>query len=453
MTALFLHILWSISYIIVNILYYTIIFFLSNNLNKIKQYNSNYFVKLLLILFFNKNLSFYKNIISELEINNIETERLKNYPTLTLIHSNINKLEKQIKLNYSILNFKNKYKLYKFINEDLNLQSIIPNCSNKIVFSTITYIVNLNYNFFFKIYKNTDIIIYLLINRFSISNESININKYNITKFNDYIRYINNTNNLDCFLENQIIFGLTNNLKTKLKNKLNNKLLNNYSNLKNLVTIKNNTFFLINLFNNINVSIDSNFLSNLKNTYKISFSASNIVKYLSDKAVNNSIILYLRKNKIFNKSRYSRNRQTYRTGAYWCLYINIIAVVAFYFWFYKFTMNFGYLWWLLYSLILSFFFSRALKHRFYNPLNLISEFINGFKWFILILSNIFKPIYSIILNNSNNLFNHLIIRYHQSSICNLLIKNKKHEFSYILASFNLIKDFNNFLIIISTKLI
>jgi hypothetical protein len=28
---------------------------------------------------------------------------------------------------------------------------------------------------------------------------------------------------------------------------------------------------------------------------------------------------FLRKNKIFNKSRYSRNRQLYRTGVYWCL--------------------------------------------------------------------------------------------------------------------------------------
>ncbi len=27
-------------------------------------------------------------------------------------------------------------------------------------------------------------------------------------------------------------------------------------------------------------------------------------------------ILFLRKNKVFNKGRYSRNRQTYRTGVY-----------------------------------------------------------------------------------------------------------------------------------------
>ena len=48
-----------------------------------------------------------------------------------------------------------------------------------------------------------------------------------------------------------------------------------------------------------------------------------------------SCLAYIEMNKIFNKGRYSRNRQTYRTGEYWCLYINILAVLFFYFWFYK----------------------------------------------------------------------------------------------------------------------
>ena len=32
---------------------------------------------------------------------------------------------------------------------------------------------------------------------------------------------------------------------------------------------------------------------------------------------------FIRKNKNFNKSRFSRNRQIYRTGVYFCFYINI----------------------------------------------------------------------------------------------------------------------------------
>nr|YP_740751.1 Ymf67 [Tetrahymena malaccensis]ABI51660.1 Ymf67 [Tetrahymena malaccensis] len=449
MTALFLHILWSISYIIISIIY-NIITFLFTGI-KLNQYNNNYFIKIILIIFYNKNLSFYKNLLTEHDINNIELSRFKNYPTLVLIHSNINKLEKKTKINTSFVNFKTQYKLYKFLNENLNLNVLIENCNNKIIFSTINYIININYNSFFKIFKTTDILTYLFINRLAIVNEKIIVNKYNISKFNDYIKYINSIDNNEILLDKQIILGLNQTNNLSIKSQLNNKLLNSYKKLSS-ITITNNSFFLKNLNNNYNTLINNDFLQNLKNTFKISFSASNIVKYLSDKSVNNSVILYLRKNKVFNKSRYSRNRQTYRTGAYWCLYVNIVAVVAFYFWFYKFTMNFGYLWWLLYSLILSFFFSRALKHRFYNPLNILNEYINGFKWFILIISNIIKPLTIIIKTNYNNLFNYTIIKYNQSFVCNLLIKNKSLEFNYILSSFNLVKDFNNLLLYLSSKL-
>nr|NP_149399.1 ymf67 [Tetrahymena thermophila]7W5Z_Y7 Chain Y7, Ymf67 [Tetrahymena thermophila]7W5Z_y7 Chain y7, Ymf67 [Tetrahymena thermophila]8B6H_DN Chain DN, Ymf67 [Tetrahymena thermophila SB210]8B6H_Dn Chain Dn, Ymf67 [Tetrahymena thermophila SB210]8BQS_DN Chain DN, Ymf67 [Tetrahymena thermophila SB210]8BQS_Dn Chain Dn, Ymf67 [Tetrahymena thermophila SB210]8GYM_Y7 Chain Y7, Ymf67 [Tetrahymena thermophila SB210]8GYM_y7 Chain y7, Ymf67 [Tetrahymena thermophila SB210]8GZU_0E Chain 0E, Ymf67 [Tetrahy len=452
MTALFLHILWSISYIIINILYIFLSLLLSNNNEKIKQYNSNYFIKILLVLFYNKNLSFYKNLLSEDEISKIEFERLKNYPTLVLIHSNLNKLEKRNKIINSFINFKTKYRFYKFISTNFNLQTIIKNCNDKIIFSTLLYIVNLNYSFFYKTIKNTDLIVYLLANKFSILNDNIIVSKFNISKFNDYIKYINNTNSIDTYLENQIILGLNNNTNSNITKNINTKLLNSYSNLKNLVNITNNTFYLKKINDNYNTVINSEFLTYLKSNYKISFSASNIVKYLSDKSVNNSVILYLRKNKIFNKSRYSRNRQTYRTGAYWCLYVNIIAVVAFYFWFYKFTMNFGYLWWLLYSLILSFFFSRALKHRFYNPLNVMTEFKNGFMWFIIILINIFKPLLKLLENNYINLYNHLVIKYYQSFICNTLINKKKLEFNYILSSFKFIKELNNIIIISLNKL-
>jgi hypothetical protein len=34
---------------------------------------------------------------------------------------------------------------------------------------------------------------------------------------------------------------------------------------------------------------------------------------------------FVRKNKSFNKSRFARNRQFYRTGVYFCFYINIVV--------------------------------------------------------------------------------------------------------------------------------
>lgn len=53
---------------------------------------------------------------------------------------------------------------------------------------------------------------------------------------------------------------------------------------------------------------------------------------------------FMRKTKNFNKGRYSRNRQVYRTGVYMCFYINVIALYLLWFYFYKFKFKFTYLW-------------------------------------------------------------------------------------------------------------
>ena len=115
--------------------------------------------------------------------------------------------------------------------------------------------------------------------------------------------------------------------------------------------------------------------------FLIRFSPTTIVKYLSTFDLNSYQILYLRKNKIFNKGRYSRNRQFYRTGVYWCIYINIIAILGLYFWFYRFVINFGYLWWLLYVSILSFAIAKAFNYNLLNPLSLFSSIYNDLYWF------------------------------------------------------------------------
>jgi len=118
----------------------------------------------------------------------------------------------------------------------------------------------------------------------------------------------------------------------------------------------------------------------LQTIWQIKFSPSNFVKYISFSGLPAYNILYLRKAKVFNKGRYSRNRQYYRTGVYWCLYVNIIAVVGIYFWFYRFTMNFGYLWWLLYAFIMSFIIPRTLKYRLYLPRVLAKSFYKDAMW-------------------------------------------------------------------------
>lgn len=447
MTALILHIIWSIAYIIIFLLSNIIIVLLYNdNIIKLKQHNNNFFIKLILLIFFNKNLSFYKNLLNDDEIYKLELNRLKNWPTINFIHSNINKLSIKNNNIINITDFKQQYKNFKFVTNELNINNLIniSNADNKIIFSSINLIIKDNYKNLNK-FNYSDLLVSLFIFKNSISTDIINVKSYNLLKFNDYINYINNTTLEKNFYKTQLIINEQNNNNNfKYNINLNNYKI--YNKFQDVIEFSNNYFYLkiFNKYLNLNTEFNNNFITDLKQKYLISFSASNIVKYISDFSVNNSTILYLRKNKIFNKSRYSRNRQTYRTGAYWCLYVNIVAVVAFYFWFYKFTMNFGYLWWLLFTLIASFFFSRALKHNFYNPVKIYLEFILGFKWFILILCNIIKPILNCLLLSTNKYTLNFIVRLNQNLTYFDLINEKSILANYLFVSFTTIDDINEF---------
>jgi hypothetical protein len=92
--------------------------------------------------------------------------------------------------------------------------------------------------------------------------------------------------------------------------------------------------------------------------------------------------LFLRKSKSFNKGRYSRNRQVYRTGVYMCFYINVIALYMLWFYFYKFKFKFTYLWWLFILLPFSFINGRALKYNLYFPKEFLLHLNNYLNWFM-----------------------------------------------------------------------
>ena len=135
------------------------------------------------------------------------------------------------------------------------------------------------------------------------------------------------------------------------------------------------------------------FKFNLANKFKtkeflnkspIKFSDSSVNKYISLKSLNNFNFFFLRKNRIFNKSRYSRNRQLYRTGVYWCLWLNIIIVYGLFFLFYRFTFNFGYMWIGVLILMVSMIISKVIKYHFYSLKKILIEFFLLFKWFGLI---------------------------------------------------------------------
>lgn len=83
----------------------------------------------------------------------------------------------------------------------------------------------------------------------------------------------------------------------------------------------------------------------------------------------NKKFFFLRNNEIYNKSRYSRNKQTYKTGVFWCIWLTVLTVIGLYFYFYIFLIKFTYFWVLFYVFALMCFFyyfrSKVEKHFFF----------------------------------------------------------------------------------------
>ena len=166
---------------------------------------------------------------------------------------------------------------------------------------------------------------------------------------------------------------------------VNNNLKKNLNTTKDLFNIKLNN--VENNYKSLNIL---QFLNNTTNTIKssiVKFSSTSIAKYINNNT--DYSVYFLRKNKSFNKGRYSRNRQNYRTGVYWCLYINVIALFGLYYLFYRFTFNFGYIWWLFYCLPASFIVPSAIRHGLYNPKVLYNSICEYFNFLYNIVNVIF----------------------------------------------------------------
>ena len=169
-------------------------------------------------------------------------------------------------------------------------------------------------------------------------------------------------------------------------NTINDSHLLNHSGLK-IFPIDSLNFVKNNFFKNFSFLKFERFISYNFAFFPIKFKPSNILFFLSQSTLKKLNINFIRKSKVFNKGRYSRNRQYYRTGFYWCLYVNIVAVVGLYFWFYRFLINFSYLWWLLFAFILSFIFSK-----FFNiyKLGFLKSYLKEeFIWIEQIVSSLF----------------------------------------------------------------
>jgi hypothetical protein len=153
-----------------------------------------------------------------------------------------------------------------------------------------------------------------------------------------------------------------------------------------LITNYNNFFFFKSfLINNLDTKININ--KALLTTPK--YSSSSVNKLIDTNTLNDFEFQYLRKNKVYNKGRYSRCRQNYRTGVYMCMYLSVVSIFGLYYWFYKFSFNFTYLWWLFIAFLGSFFLPKIIKYRLYEPTTLVNKFFDFFKWVFLLLKTLF----------------------------------------------------------------
>lgn len=136
------------------------------------------------------------------------------------------------------------------------------------------------------------------------------------------------------------------------------------------------------------------YLNNLVNITKPllitpKYSSSTIHKHLSISNLTTFEFQFLRKNKVYNKGRYSRTRQNYRTGVYLCMYLSVLSLFGLYYWFYKFSFNFTYIWWFFIAFVGSFFLPKIIKYRLYEPTTLVSKFFDFFRWFNLLVKSLF----------------------------------------------------------------
>lgn len=124
-----------------------------------------------------------------------------------------------------------------------------------------------------------------------------------------------------------------------------------------------------------------------------------------------NVVLFLRAARHFNKGRYSRNRQLYRTGVYWCIWLNVVIVYSLHFYFYRVVFSFGYLWFPLGIMILSIFSSRLYKYRYYSFDQLVLEFkeFNNFVFYLISkIKNIYRTRSLFLLNKLGNFYKNYI---------------------------------------------
>lgn len=426
-TMTFLYYFWTSFHIIYKplhkyfnefLLKYNISYIIYSNkiLSKILDFLSGLFLSTYYYLDFKNNKS--SKILLFIKLRNNNIHNIKKF-------NNIIKLKILVK----IFNFCINSKLFK--NYVTNFRLAIKLFENFILLSFFLkkYFFNLfNFIYFLQFNKNNVIKIYYIfmikiikyLNK--LYNNDIKKKKFfDLIRFSDWYKYVFGSK-IIVFSKNRKIkihknIEKSRKLYREFKLKRFNYLLKIYKvYTKNMdilkkfsITYKN--LFLLQLKNfytyKFNFKLDK---TKLVEKYPIRFSDSSINKYIHYDDIKNYNFFFIRKNKIFNKSRYSRNRQLYRTGVYWCLWLNIIIVYGLFFLFYRFTFNFGYIWYGVAFLLYSFIFSKVLKYNLINIFTFFKEFYLLFQWYGYILYNVLTWLKKITLKKLNNLNKILFVK-------------------------------------------
>ena len=343
-----------------------------------------------------------------------------NFSNINFIQTYFRKIYKLENQDKEILTFRELYSFYEFFKLNSSFNGNFKKLNLFFNFKQLFVLFYFYYNF-----------LYLRLNQLNTlkkGNSNFNVNHYNdlfffcfyfikklkLSNFNfnnqNSLAFANNFNGFKNFNSNNL--EIKTNFKKNNINKY-NKIFEKYFKIKKFFFFKNKINLILKKLNTLKIKI--NHLNKKYNkSYKIVFSNTFMYKYISTQNINSYNILFLRKNRVFNKGRYSRNRQNYRTGVYWCLYVNIVATLTIYYFFYRFSLNFGYLWWLFAAGINCFFFSKFFKYKLYY----LSNFINIFK-------NIFTT-YSYFFNLILNLFikNKMIILFYNNFILENRLTNR-----------------------------
>jgi len=276
--------------------------------------------------------------------------------------------------------------------------------------------------FFIKLIKEVNFFYFYKFNLFNL------FSLFNLFNFINFLVKNNFKMNLflDILVYKHLLFKLLNKFKNKFKKKMfvklvliffflnfkkNNFKKNNYNYFyKKKFYKKNYNYFYKKLIKFYKITLKLKFkVIFLKNLFFIKFTPSSINKYINIFESANFNFFFIRKNKIFNKSRYSRNRQLYRTGVYWCLWLNILIVYGLFFIFYRLTFNFGYFWYGIFILLYTVIIPKILKFKYYSFFNVYYEFLNFFKWIGLLIYNFNNDIFNLFMIFYNfNKFNNKI---------------------------------------------